>query len=767
LVALFLLVSFSATANNYYFSSSSGNDSYSSTQAQSQSTPWKTISKLNSFFGSLVAGDNIYFKKGDVFYGRITVTKTGSSGKPITFTSYGTGNRPVISGFTTVSSWSSLGNNIYQATVSGASTSLNMVSINGIPRQMGRYPNLSYTSDPYLYNEASGSNYITDDQLNSSTNWTGAYAVIRKKRWIMDRCKITNHSGGTLSYTTPSGSNYTTGLVGFGYFIQNDPRTLDQFGEWYLNPSTKALQVHFGGSSPSAYGVKVSTVDTLINLGYNRFITFTDLGFEGANVAGLYALTSGDITIRQCDFTQMGKDGILIKNSANVLVENVNVNYVMNNGINLANGSVTNSVIRSCNVKNIGMFPGMGGDGDGTYVGVGLTVNSTGTVEYTNVDSIGHDGIQFQGGNINIRYNFINNYSFVKDDAGGIYTIGSTTTYTNRNIYNNIVLNGKGCSFGSSGKTPEADGIYMDRGTKNVNIFDNSVAHMGRSCFLSNNVNNVKINGNTAFNARWGVEYSRIPGDQQVRSIELKRNIIYPRADGQNTVYYKNFDLNTPSPISIQADMQAIGTLDSNYYGTATSTSFGYYYSLTNGGAISSASFNLANWKTFIKNESASKYSSKSPASVNDLRFEYNATTSAKTITLDANYVDVQNNSYNGSVTLQPYTSKILIKNGSSVIARTGAGSISGNLAALKEKSTELKISSYPNPTVTNFGLFVEGGTDEKVEISVMSSDGRIVFRIQGTTNNNYRFGNSFTPGLYIIKVVQGSTAQILKVIKG
>ena len=41
-----------------------------------------------------------------------------------------------------------------------------------------------------------------DKELTASTNWTGADVVIRKKRWIMDRCKITGHSGGTLSYWT-------------------------------------------------------------------------------------------------------------------------------------------------------------------------------------------------------------------------------------------------------------------------------------------------------------------------------------------------------------------------------------------------------------------------------------------------------------------------------------------------------------------------------------------------------------------------------------
>jgi hypothetical protein len=52
-----LLVFFlcSAHAATYYFSSVSGDDSRTSAQAQSASTPWKSLSKLNSFFGQPAA----------------------------------------------------------------------------------------------------------------------------------------------------------------------------------------------------------------------------------------------------------------------------------------------------------------------------------------------------------------------------------------------------------------------------------------------------------------------------------------------------------------------------------------------------------------------------------------------------------------------------------------------------------------------------------------------------------------------------------------
>ena len=76
--------------NTYYFSSSSGNDS----NAGSQASPFETISKLNSLV--LSVGDKILFKRGDTFTGQIVVSYSGSSGSPIIYDSYGTGNLPIL-----------------------------------------------------------------------------------------------------------------------------------------------------------------------------------------------------------------------------------------------------------------------------------------------------------------------------------------------------------------------------------------------------------------------------------------------------------------------------------------------------------------------------------------------------------------------------------------------------------------------------------------------------------------------------------------------
>ena len=103
------------------------------------------------------------FKRGDTFYGSLTIKNSGSSGNPITFSAYGTGAKPVITGFTAVTAWTNKGGNIWESTnaVSTLST-CNMVVVNGVNTPMGRYPNSDAAKSGYLpFQSHSGTTSIT------------------------------------------------------------------------------------------------------------------------------------------------------------------------------------------------------------------------------------------------------------------------------------------------------------------------------------------------------------------------------------------------------------------------------------------------------------------------------------------------------------------------------------------------------------------------------------------------------------------------------
>lgn len=82
-----------------YYVSNSGNDFCSGT-AQTIGTSgicaWKTISKINN--SKFNPGDSVLLNRGGVWREQLTVPSSGTSGYPITFGAYGTGNNPIITG---------------------------------------------------------------------------------------------------------------------------------------------------------------------------------------------------------------------------------------------------------------------------------------------------------------------------------------------------------------------------------------------------------------------------------------------------------------------------------------------------------------------------------------------------------------------------------------------------------------------------------------------------------------------------------------------
>ena len=93
LSVLLLIVVLSSQARKFYVSST-GSDSYTSIQAQNQSTPWATLSKVSSSMSSFTSGDSILFRKGDKFSGSIVIqSKTG-----LFFGTYGSGAKPLFWG---------------------------------------------------------------------------------------------------------------------------------------------------------------------------------------------------------------------------------------------------------------------------------------------------------------------------------------------------------------------------------------------------------------------------------------------------------------------------------------------------------------------------------------------------------------------------------------------------------------------------------------------------------------------------------------------
>ena len=72
------------------------NDGYDYNNGTSEATPWKSLQQISK--SKFIPGDSIFFRKGDVFTGHLTINSSGTTSTPIVFSSYGSGDKPIIDG---------------------------------------------------------------------------------------------------------------------------------------------------------------------------------------------------------------------------------------------------------------------------------------------------------------------------------------------------------------------------------------------------------------------------------------------------------------------------------------------------------------------------------------------------------------------------------------------------------------------------------------------------------------------------------------------
>lgn len=646
---LFFLVFFlgiNAQATDYYVSMY-GSDS---NNGLSTSTPWKSLNKLNASFPMMNPGDRVLLRRQDIFYGSINVTKSGTYGSPITIGTYGSGAKPVVTGFITVSSWNNLGGNIWESTSAVSSLAYtNMVSVNGENTAMGRWPNSTGPNTGYLTIKShSGSTSLTTS-ASFGTDWTGGDVVIRKEKWSIERGKITGQYGSTLNYQDESGKSTKDG---YGFFIQNHSKTLDVKGEWYYNPSSKRIRIY---STSTPTDVKVATIQNLVSMNRVSYITFDNIDFEGSNSDAFYCVNYGtNLVIQNCDISYSGGTAVysVMKNTT---VQNNNINNMNYAGVRTLE---PNAVIQYNQIKNVNMYEGMENQ-EASLQWQSSAISTTGensVIINNKIENCGYSAIKFDGANTKVKNNFINGFCYIKEDGGGIDMSGRQRAIGSV-IDGNIILNGVGARFGCLDSTSnDFGGIFIDAYGTGIQILNNTVANCSTIGIKLHGANNIVVRNNTTYNnggaswSRGGLEFLSV-AEYPLRDITVENNIFFAKTQ-QQVAFFAN------PPSADTDDIKLFGTSDNNYYAKPIDKSSAIL--------VKRQVYDVSGWKAYSSQDKNSNGAPKSITNLNDLRFEYNASSSPKTIQLDANYIDVRNVSYNGSITLAPYSSAVLMKNGES-----------------------------------------------------------------------------------------------------
>jgi parallel beta-helix repeat protein len=619
-------VSILASATDFYVSSS-GNDKNSGT---SPLKPWATISKVNSIFPSLKPGDRILFKRGDMFVGTLRISASGLPDSPITIGAFGTGKNPVITGFTILKGWTNEGNGIYSKAIDSESVS-SLVIIDSIPYGMGRYPNYSYL----IYESHKANSSITDNELTDSPDWTGAEVVINIQNWLLIRYIITNHHGNTIEYKNPESDDIPKNNR--GYFIQNDLRTLDIYGEWYINKAERKFYMYFGKSNPDSKTVKIASLNNLIYNYVKNNITIDGISFEGSIEDAVCIAWADNCVIKNCSVKYAGQSGLDIRGKNNEICNNV-ISWCYKAGIYVEGA---NSQITGNSIQNIGLIPGAavkGNISEGIFVG-----GENSLIQFNSVNNVGRMGIRVGSGWMTrIKNNFVNNFLMVLNDGGGIYLDGSLEE--TRIVEGNLILNGRGNSVGGD---PAACGIYLDEYSCNVIVRDNTVAYNPYGINLHKANSNTIVN-NLSFGNKVQIALHNTDFLPTIHGNKISNNVFFSMEASSLAVFFN----------SKTDDIPHFGAADNNFYAWPSGNDKIFYtFSPFTGKRYRT----LSGWQSFTREDANSNKYTFTATDAANIHFYYNASAIPRIIPLTRPMTDIKGIKYVKSVTLSPYSSVVLM----------------------------------------------------------------------------------------------------------
>ena len=688
-------------AGTTYYVSTAGLDS---NDGLSELTPFKTIAKVNSL--ALGPGDRVLFKCGDVWQAeQLVVSKSGTETEPITFGSYpeGCANKPTLSGSLPITGWTVHSGSIYRADLPAGTFPLgiNQLFRDGQRLTMGRWPNLDAGDGGYSFvdSHSAGSNQITDNELPSSVNWAGAIVHIKNIRWSMLDRQVTGSSSHTLTLNTGLScliSGWTT-CTGWGYFINNHLATLDQDGEWYYDAGANRVYLYSTGGVPSSIegSVILEEATTLRHGGImlsdgsaTSYVVVDNIALKNwfNHGIGTPGGMSGDIyhhfTIRNVTIKDVDAAGVRLSswlerpsNGRKGLRGGHHMTFT-DNVIDGANhfgitGYFAESTFEDNVIKNIALIENLNKSGMGcgltssqcTENGDGFRIRTYepldsgygNALRYNRFEKIGYNGVDVFGYDTTLERNFITQSCYSKADCGGVRTFGSdnlsATDVYDVHIVENIIVDIPGNVDGCHASRPAFGmGLYIDHYSRDVEVRGNTIISTTATGLLYQRSTG-QIVDNTVYNASSGTSYNgHISLGASETRVTISGNVLYGLKSNAWTLY--SYSL-------------------SNFL----SSDYNYFFHPFEEDQIaygpSWTRYTFAEWKAYSGLESHSKanWFTLNPGDPPLSRVFYNDTKNPLVVDLGVRkYLDLDQNTVMGAITLQPFESIVLVDDGYAVL---------------------------------------------------------------------------------------------------
>lgn len=644
IVILFLTQGIPLLAQHTYYVSAAGNDVNS---GLSEAEPWQTLGKVNGEMASFQAGDQILFKRGETFHGSLLVTQD-----QLSFGAFGAGNKPVISGGVTFNSgWTSFMGNIWEKVLVQAPSELNNLYRENDRLPVGRFPNKDSIDGGFLRLESSsGVTQFTDNELGSSIDWTGADVVIRVSEFRYNRVEVTDHVGNTV-FLGP-GFDVASLQPNSGYYLINSIHALDSEGEWCYDRATGKIYL-YSTANPNGTEFTYPFEEAVIEINSVSDISFSDIAVKFGNHFNVNAYGSENLSLDEVEISAAGGEGVKAENTAGVQIADSYFEEVNVRAVYVRNGT-TGLVVHDNEFYNIGMDPAYGKE-----KGLFCIYNESNGAQFlrNKITLVGGAGIVTGGKNQLIKNNYLKDVVMLVDDMGGIYTnnnLGGLTTQGSV-IEWNIVDNARGQLEGNHSGRNRAVGIYLDNGSNNVTVRNNSVFNCGATgYFLHWITGNTVFENNTAFGA--GSAEAHVALQSADVSLAFNDNILVSTDSSgvHNNLYYTSSSL----------DVDESGSYAGNFIVNPLVTE-NIYIKNMDGNPNNSAVFDVHQLETNLQ---AFSNSSPTPIRVSgnieeSIRYYYNETLQPKaTILPPGKFIDARNNYYCGEVDLEPFSSVVLFK---------------------------------------------------------------------------------------------------------
>lgn len=749
---IFFFYSLTTYGTNYYVSAGGSNGNNGLTMG----TAWQTIPKVNSMNTIFAIGDSILFRGGDTFLGSLNIVKSGVVGNNIVIASYGIG-KATISGLVTLNGWANIGGNIWECTPdSTIKANCNVLTVNGVPVAVGRFPNTTYLTYQTSPATSTTTGTVVSSSLTGSPNYTGAEVVIRKVAYILQRGLITSQSpSNTLNYTKtenlePASSvPPVTGRANenHGFFIQRFAASLDAQNEWYTNGITMRI---YSTVNPNTLTIKASYVDTLIGLGSRTNITVYNLALEGAGRYAVFDKDGINITVKNCDFDNNTLP-VCFHNVSGAVIDGCTMENNFNCGIYVYNSTTTKITVTNNTLDKTGQLAGMApfysnANLHGIYVhgnDVTTTANYLNVLNNT-VIRTGYNGIRFQGSNVLVQRNIVDTFCNVLDDGGGIYTYMDqpTEVHTNRIVEYNFISNSVGAAAGAGGS--QSSCIYNDGFTKNVidryNTNWNITGTLKGNGIQTSNPVNVYIRNNTIYNTDVCVNtnhitYSTAP-IPPISQTFVDSNILYQKTN-QTTkwiVRHINTNLQNP-PMTIQESL-ASWFQDNNWISNQQANSYTYYYSATGNGVYSPFLFlMLTQWRASPYFHDINSILPPVPLTSTNSAIYTNPSYTPLTVTFTGfSKIDPKGVVYNNAVLIPAWSSLILIDNGTTTNLSPSANAGADQNLTLPTDNTNLSGSGTdPDGTISSYLWEIVSGPNTPIFGTAGAQNTTITGLIAGT----------------------------------